>query len=84
MALDPESLQDLIRGVRRFVQQRLVPLEERVAEEDQVPPEVVEEMKELGLFGLSVPERYGGLGLNAEEEMYIAFELGGTFGGNRR
>ncbi len=78
MALDKEDLQDLIRGVRRFVQQRLVPIEERVAEQDTVPDEVVEEMKELGLFGLSVPESYGGLGLSAEEEMYIAIELGGA------
>lgn len=78
MALDQEDLQDLIRGVRRFVRQRLVPLENRVAEEDMVPEEVVGEMKELGLFGLSVPESYGGLGLTAEEEMYIAIELGGA------
>jgi len=55
-----------------------VPAEERVAEEDRVPPEIVEEMRQLGLFGLSVPEEFGGLGLGMEEEVRVVFELGET------
>jgi acyl-CoA dehydrogenase len=43
-----------------------------------VPKEIIEEMRQLGLFGLSVPEEYGGLGLSAQEEMEVAFELGQT------
>jgi acyl-CoA dehydrogenase len=78
MALDPESLDQLLKGVRRFVKERLVPLESEVSENDAVPSEVVQEMKELGLFGLSVPEEYGGLGLTAEEEVSVAMELGQT------
>jgi acyl-CoA dehydrogenase len=78
MALDKESLDELVKGVRRFVTERLVPLEAQVAETDEVPQEVIKEMGEMGLFGLSVPEQYGGLGLNAQEEMAIAFEMGQT------
>lgn len=78
MALDPEVLEHLLDTVRRFVSERLRPLEERVAEEDAIPEEVDREMRELGLYGLSIPEEYGGLGLTMEEECLVAFELGHT------
>lgn len=78
MALDQETLDQLLDTVRRFVRERLIPNEDRVAEEDAIPPEIVREMAELGLFGLSIPEAYGGLGLNMEEEVRVAFELGRT------
>ena len=63
MALDPETFDALIETIRRFVAERLRPLEEKVAEDDEVPEEIVREMREMGLFGLSIPEDYGGLGL---------------------
>ncbi|HYD36019.1 MAG TPA: acyl-CoA dehydrogenase family protein [Allosphingosinicella sp.] len=78
MPLDPESFDLLLSTVRRFVRERLRPLEERVDREDEVPPEIVAEMREMGLFGLSIPEEYGGLGLTMAEEIRVAFELGGT------
>jgi acyl-CoA dehydrogenase len=78
MALDRETLDQLIEAVRRFVAERLVPLEEQVAEEDRIPDAIVQEMRELGLFGLTVPEEYGGLGLNTEEECRVVLELGRT------
>jgi acyl-CoA dehydrogenase len=78
MALDAETRDQLIDTVRRFVAERLRPLEARVAEEDAMPPEVVEEMKALGLFGLSIPEEYGGLDLSMEDECLVAVELGRT------
>ena len=61
MALDAETRDQLIDTVRRFVSERLRPLEAQVAEDDAMPQDVVEEMKALGLFGLSIPESYGGL-----------------------
>jgi acyl-CoA dehydrogenase len=76
--LDRETLDQLLATVRRFVAERLVPAEAQVAEEDRVPPEIVAEMRALGLFGLSVPEEHGGLGLSMEEEVLVAFELGRT------
>src|SRR4051812_50069325 len=78
MALDRDTLAQLLDTVERFVTERLRPLEERVAEEDRIPPEIVAEMRALGLFGLSIPEEYGGLGLTMSEEAQVAFRLGRT------
>jgi acyl-CoA dehydrogenase len=78
MALSKEGLQDLLAVVARFVKERLVPLEASVAEHDKVPDEVIDQMKAMGLFGMSIPEEYGGLGLTMEEEVRVAFELGRT------
>ncbi|NYT63849.1 acyl-CoA dehydrogenase family protein [Alcaligenaceae bacterium] len=78
MIRDPETQALLEEGVRRFVQEVLVPCEEEVAETDQIPAGIIAQMKEIGLFGLSLPEEYGGLGVTMEEEVRIAFELGQT------
>lgn len=78
MIRDAETLKQLLDGVERFVRDRLVPNEERIAEEDSIPDDIVSEMRELGLFGLSIPEAYGGLGLTMEEEVNISFALGKT------
>jgi acyl-CoA dehydrogenase len=78
MPLDPETFDLLLDTIRRFVAERLRPLEERVDREDSVPDEIVQEMREMGLFGLSIPEEYGGLGLSMSEEVRVALELGRT------
>ncbi|MES2755340.1 MAG: acyl-CoA dehydrogenase family protein, partial [Pseudomonadota bacterium] len=78
MALDPETFDALIDGVRRFVAERLRPLEGAVEAADAIPADVVAEMRELGLFGLSIAEEYGGLGLTMLEEAKVAIELGRT------
>ena len=78
MPLDLETREQLISSVRRFVSERLVPIEDKVARDDLVPDSVVAEMRELGLFGLSIPAEYGGLGLTMEEEVLVCFELGQT------
>ena len=78
MALDPETRDELIEGVRRFVAERLRPLEAKIAEDDAIPDAIVGAMRDLGLFGLSIPEAYGGLGLSMEDECLVAIELGRT------
>jgi acyl-CoA dehydrogenase len=78
MALDQDTRDQLIDTVRRFVAERLRPLEAQVAETDEVPDDIVAEMRELGLFGLSIPQEFGGLGLSMEEECLVAVELGWT------
>jgi acyl-CoA dehydrogenase len=78
MPLDIETRAQLIDSVARFVRERLVPIEDQVAREDRVPDEIVRGMAELGLFGLSIPQEYGGLGLSMEEECLVCFELGKT------
>ena len=76
--MDEETFALLLETVRRFVDERLIPSEDRVEEEDAVPLEIIAEMRDMGLFGLTVPEAYGGLGLTMSEEAQVIFELGRT------
>jgi acyl-CoA dehydrogenase len=78
MALDIETRNQLIDTVRRFVTEECVPIEAKVSEDDKVPDSIIAQMRELGLFGLSIPTEYGGLGLTMEEEVLVCFELGQT------
>jgi acyl-CoA dehydrogenase len=78
MPLDRDTRDQLLDTVRRFVRETCVPLEAKVSEEDRVPESIISEMRELGLFGLSIPVEYGGLGLTMEEEVLVAMELGHT------
>lgn len=78
MIRDQETLSILLDSLSRFVRERLVPAENEVAERDEIPAGIVGEMRELGLFGLSIPEEYGGLGLTMEEEVLAAFEIART------
>ena len=76
MSLDPETFDQLLEAIRRFVAERLRPREAEVAEADAIPDDLIAEMKALGLFGLSIPEEFGGLGLSMVEELRVALELG--------
>jgi len=78
MIRDEETLGLLLDSVSRFVREQLIPLEDELAETDRVPAQVVEQMRELGLFGLCIPEEYGGLALTMEEEVLFAFEIART------
>jgi len=78
MPLDPETFSLLKESVHRFVRDRLMPAEDAVEEHDEVPADIVADMKELGLFGLSIPEEFGGIGLSLAQECEVAYELGHT------
>lgn len=75
MALDAENLAQFTDTVARFVRERLIPAEAKVAQEDRIPDELLRGMGELGLFGMTLPEKFGGLELNAAEEVRVVFEL---------
>ena len=75
MPLDTETMAQLRETVRRFVRERLIPNERKVEESDAIPADILAEMRELGLFGLTIPEEFGGLGLNTEEEVQIVYEV---------
>ena len=75
MALDPQTLRQFLDTIQRFVRERLQPAEESVAETDTVPPAIIAEMRKLGLFGMTIPEAQGGLGLTMSEEVQVLFEL---------
>jgi acyl-CoA dehydrogenase len=78
MSLDAETFDALLDMVQRFVSERLRPNEALVAESDDIPADLVAEMKDMGLFGLSIEPEYGGLGLSMLEEIKVAIELGKT------
>ncbi|MBS7700170.1 MULTISPECIES: acyl-CoA dehydrogenase family protein [unclassified Chelatococcus] len=70
-----ETHGELREPLRRFVRERLVPLEAQVAQDDRLPDEIVREMRDMGLFGLTIPEEFGGMGLPVAEEIELVFEL---------
>ena len=78
MIRDQETIKQLVDLIERFVRERLVPNEERLATEGRLPDDILAEMKALGLFGLTIPEEYGGLGLTMEEEILVSIALGRT------
>ena len=71
----PEDLRMMQETIRRFVERDLEPISRRVEEEGRIPEEIVRKMRELGLFGLPIPEEYGGLGLGTLGEILVYEEL---------
>ena len=65
--MDEETFELFAEQLERYVRERLIPAEEQVIQEDRIPPEIVDEMRDMGLFGISVPEEYGGAGLNMSQ-----------------
>jgi alkylation response protein AidB-like acyl-CoA dehydrogenase len=61
--------------VRQFVDEQVIPIAEEYDHEDKFPEAVVEQMKELGLFGVTIPEEYGGMGLDLTTYAMIVEEL---------
>ena len=65
--MDSDVFEQFAEQLTRYVRERLIPAEPQVIENDAIPPEIVDEMREMGLFGLTVPEEYGGAGLNMSQ-----------------
>lgn len=75
MIRDPEGMTIFLDGVRRWVRRVAIPAEERVESDDEIPAELVDDMRRQGFFGWSIPEQYGGAGLTCEELVLAAMEL---------
>ena len=82
MAIAPPKLEDrtdeqqaIIEMVRQFVDEQIIPNAEEYDHEDKFPEPIVEQMKELGLFGVTIPEEYGGMGLDLTTYTMIVEEL---------
>ncbi|CAN5154392.1 acyl-CoA dehydrogenase family protein [soil metagenome] len=73
--MDADTFELFRNTVRRFVSERLIPAEDAVEEADAVPDTIIDQMREMGLFGISVPEEYGGIGCTMTEEAAIIREL---------
>ncbi len=78
MIRDQEMLDSLVSTLDRFVTEKLIPREREVADAGVIPDDIAQAMRELGMFGLTTPEEYGGMGLTMEEEVAVAFILGRT------
>jgi acyl-CoA dehydrogenase len=73
--LIPDEEQKMRTRVTQFVEEELNPISLQVEKEGRIPPEIVEKMRELGFFGLSIPQKYGGLGLSTLGEIMVYEEL---------
>lgn len=69
--VDDDVFQQLMDAVTRFARERLIPAERRVEEENDVPAQIIDEMRAMGLFGLSTPQEFGGIGVSAAQEAQL-------------
>ena len=76
MSLDNDSFSIFLDTIKKFVDNKLIPREEEVEQSNTIPEDIVEEMKNIGLFGISIPTEYGGSNLSMEQEVKLTFELG--------
>ncbi|MEU8123550.1 acyl-CoA dehydrogenase family protein [Spirillospora sp. NPDC049024] len=74
--MEPQDFADVLKAVRSFVREQVVPREEEIEETDAIPEALRRTSRDMGLFGYALPEEYGGLGLSLSEEVRLVFELG--------
>ena len=77
MQLSPEVTQ-LCDEIRRFIQREVEPRSRWIEENDAIPDDLVQKARELGLFGLTIPEQYGGIGLDLAGKCAVEEEMGKT------
>jgi butyryl-CoA dehydrogenase len=75
VATDPDVRREIVDGVRRFVTREVIPNASRLEHADEFPAEIVAQMREMGLFGVTIPTAYGGLGLDLLTYVEIIEEL---------
>ena len=74
----PEQDRQVVDMVRSFIKKEVAPLEAEIEEKDDIPKHIVDQMKELGFFGMTVPAEYGGSGLGLLAFCLVSIELGKT------
>src|SRR6476646_9525710 len=75
VATDPENRREMIETVRRYVAREVIPVATEMEHADAYPEKIVADMRELGLFGVTIPEEYGGLGLDLLTYIGVIEEL---------
>src|SRR5580698_9908396 len=70
-----DEQKDIIAMIRQFADEQILPQAEHFDHADEFPTDIVEQMKELGLFGVTIPEEYGGMGLDLTTYAMIVEEL---------
>ena len=73
-----DDLADILAATRSFVREQVIPREQEIADADAIPDDLREAIKDMGLFGFAIPQEWGGLGLDLEQDVALAQELGYT------
>ncbi|MFJ7755204.1 acyl-CoA dehydrogenase family protein [Peribacillus muralis] len=76
-----KEMQQMKDMIAHFVEREVEPFAMQIEEEDAIPEHLVEQAKNLGLFGISIPEQYGGIGLNTVGKATVLEQLGRTHNG---
>ena len=77
----PQEIEQMKQMVKNFADKEVDPYSQQIEDEDMLPQHLVEQAKDLGLFGISIPEEYGGIGLNAVGKAVVLEQLGRTHNG---
>ncbi len=77
-SVEDDVFADILSQTRRFVRTMVLPREQEILDTDQVPDDLRQAAKDLGLFGYAIPQEWGGLGLNLAQDVELAMELGYT------
>lgn len=77
----PQEIEQMKQMVRNFVEKEVEPYAQIIEDEDRIPQHLIEQAKDLGLFGISIPEEYGGIGLNTVGKAVVLEQLGRTHNG---
>jgi acyl-CoA dehydrogenase len=80
-AMVTQEIEQMKKMVKNFVDNEVEPYAQQIEDEDKIPDHLVEQAKDLGLFGISIPEEYGGIGLNAVGKAVVLEQLGHTHNG---
>jgi acyl-CoA dehydrogenase len=73
--MDNDVFEQFIEQLQRYVRERLIPAEKQIIEADAIPADILAEMRDMGLFGLTMPEEYGGAGMNIAQYVRTIREL---------
>ena len=65
--MDADTFEQFIEQLERYIRERLIPAEPAVIAQNEIPADIVAEMRDMGLFGLTMPEEYGGAGMNTSQ-----------------
>ncbi|MEU0990364.1 acyl-CoA dehydrogenase family protein [Streptomyces sp. NPDC005953] len=76
--MDSAAFKEVLEAVRRFIREDVVPREREIELADEVPAEIRRKAVDMGLFGYTLPEEYGGMGASVEEDVRLCFEFGYT------
>lgn len=74
-AATPSEFATFLEGIARLVRDKLIPAEPRLEGQETLPEDLTELLRQAGLFGISIPARWGGLGLTMEQQVRVMFEV---------